>query len=205
MSEGEHARLAKSALRKRLRQARRLHVAALDPRVRALVLMRPPAALLDLIPAGAAIGLYSAMPAEAPASGYARYFHEAGHPIALPAFAQPGDAMAFRRWDSPYLDELLEPGPFGSAQPLTGAELIEPEVLFIPLVGFTEDGGRLGQGGGHYDRWLAAHPNASAIGLAWDCQLIDDLPRETHDMPLTAVVTPTRLYGPFARGHYDNA
>ena len=39
---------------------------------------------------------------------------------------------------------------------------------------------------------------ALAIGLAWDCQLVDDLPHEAHDRPLAAVVTPTRLYGPFA-------
>ena len=36
-----------------------------------------------------------------------------------------------------------------------------------------------------------------AIGLAWDCQLVDDLPTEPHDCPLNAVITPTRLYGPF--------
>jgi 5-formyltetrahydrofolate cyclo-ligase len=74
---------------------------------------------------------------------------------------------------------------------------VVPDVLFVPLVGFTADGGRLGQGGGHYDRWLEAHPETKAIGLAWDCQLADDLPREPHDRPLLAVVTPTRLYGPW--------
>src|SRR3546814_6880034 len=58
------------------------------------------------------------------------------------------------------------------------------------------DGRRLGQGGGHYDRWLAAHPGARAIGLAWDEQLCEDLPHETHDIRLDAIVTPTRLYGP---------
>lgn len=67
--------------------------------------------------------------------------------------------------------------------------------MFVPCVGFTADGGRLGQGAGHYDRWLAAHPSAVAIGLAWDCQLVDELPTEPHDHPLDAVVTPTRLYG----------
>jgi 5-formyltetrahydrofolate cyclo-ligase len=63
------------------------------------------------------------------------------------------------------------------------------------LVGFTQDGARLGQGGGHYDRWLAANRDAVALGLAWDCQLVDDLPVEEHDQPLRAVITPTRLYG----------
>mgnify|MGYP006195389569 FL=1 len=56
---------------------------------------------------------------------------------------------------------------------------------------------RLGQGAGHYDRWLANNPPHAAIGLAWDCQLEESLPIEPHDVPLHAVVTPTRLYGPF--------
>ncbi len=204
MSEGEHARLAKPALRKALREARRAHVAALDPRVRALVLMRPPAALTAMVPPDATIGLYVAVPGEAPASGYARHFHEAGHTIALPWFGAADGAMEFRRWASPHLDELLEPGPYGMAQPAADAPLVVPDVLFVPLVGFTAGGARLGQGGGHYDRWLAAHPKVQAIGLAWDCQLVDTLPHEPHDRPLTAVVTPTRLFGPFFKGSNDD-
>jgi 5-formyltetrahydrofolate cyclo-ligase len=62
-------------------------------------------------------------------------------------------------------------------------------------VGFTASGARLGQGGGHYDRWLAEHPGTLAVGLAWDAQLCDTLPTEPHDAPLAAVVTPTRIYG----------
>src|SRR3546814_16996288 len=81
-------------------------------------------------------------------------------------------------------------------QPGAKAAEVEPDVLFVPLVGFATDGRRLGQGGGHYDRWLAAHPGARAIGLAWDEQLCEDLPHETHDIRLDAIVTPTRLYGP---------
>jgi 5-formyltetrahydrofolate cyclo-ligase len=49
-------------------------------------------------------------------------------------------------------------------------------VLFVPLIGFTAALDRLGQGGGHYDRWLAEHPGAQAIGLAWDAQACDTLP-----------------------------
>ncbi len=86
----------------------------------------------------------------------------------------------------------------GLMQPAADAPLVVPEVLFMPLVGFTERGERIGQGGGFYDRWLAAHPATIAIGLAWDMQKVDDLPIEAHDMPLTAVITPTRIYGPFA-------
>jgi 5-formyltetrahydrofolate cyclo-ligase len=199
VSDGEHAQLSKPALRKALRIARNAHAAALDPRVRALVMMRPPAALLERVPTGATIGLYVAGSGEAPTIGYARHFHEAGHTIALPRFADRDSPMEFRRWVSPHLDELLETGPYGIVQPTASAPAVVPDVLFVPLVGFTADGDRLGQGGGHYDRWLAAHPATTAIGLAWDCQLVDDLPREAHDRPLSAVVTPTRLFGPFDR------
>ncbi len=70
-----------------------------------------------------------------------------------------------------------------------------PDVVFVPLLGFTEHLERLGQGGGHYDRWLAAHPQTVAIGLAWDVQLLDALPVEPHDVRMDAIVTPTRLFG----------
>ena len=103
--------------------------------------------------------------------------------------------MTFRAHIDPYDDSDLVPGPFGLMQPSDEAELISPDVLFVPLVGFTEDLARLGQGGGHYDRWLAAHPGTIAIGLAWDVQLCEMLPTEPHDVPLDAVVTPTRIYG----------
>ena len=189
--------MAKTALRKELRAARRAHVAALDPRVRALMLMRPPRPVADLVQPGETMGLYMASAEEAPAGGYARFFHDAGHTIALPHFTARDAPMRFRVWASPHLDDLLTPGPFGVPQPDSEAAEVVPDVLFVPLVGFTADGGRLGQGGGHYDRWLEAHPGTKAIGLAWDCQLAEDLPREPHDRSLLAVVTPTRLYGPW--------
>ena len=189
---------AKAHLRKRLRADRRAAVAALDPRMASLLLLRPPAALAGLIAADATIGLYAAGPHEAPTLGYAKWFHEAGHKLALPWFANRDAPMTLREWASPYEDHALEPGPWLVAQPLDDAPEAVPDVVFVPLVGFSPDGGRLGQGGGHYDRWLAAHPRTMAIGLAWDCQLVEQLPQEPHDQRLAAVVTPTRLYGPFA-------
>lgn len=190
--------LDKASLRKTMRIARRDHVAALPRETRALILHRPPAPLLRLVPDGAVIGLYHAGPHEAPAGGYARFFHERGHRLALPRFASRGSPMKFAAWHDPWDEDEGEIGPFGMIQPDAGAESIVPDVLFAPLLAFTDDGARLGQGGGHYDRWLADHPGVPAIGLAWDVQRVDDLPREPHDRALHAVVTPTRLYGPFA-------
>ena len=187
----------KNGLRKELRKARREHVSSLPDAMRGLVFRRPPAPLLELIPRGATIGLYRAMPNEAPAASYADFFHEQGHAIALPRFADRNAGMEFALHTDPYGEFDLETGPFGLLQPGAEAVQIIPDVLFVPLLGFTALGERLGQGGGHYDKWLEQNPQTTTVGLAWDVQLCDKLPTEAHDRKLDAVVTPTRLYGPF--------
>ncbi|MCK0128554.1 5-formyltetrahydrofolate cyclo-ligase [Erythrobacter sp. F6033] len=187
--------LFKTELRKSLRKARREHVAAQSGAIRALLFHRPPAPLLAKIGAGSVVGLYSANAQEAPAGGYAKFFHEAGHTIALPHFSAPDAQMMFREHTDPFGESDLTPGPFDIAQPDSNAAEVVPDVLFVPLVGFTADGDRLGQGGGHYDRWLSEHPGRMTVGLAWDAQLCDTLPTEPHDIALDAIVTPTRIYG----------
>lgn len=187
----------KSELRQTLRAARRAHVEALPDQIRGLLFHRPPAPLLARIGDEAVIGLYHAAACEAPASGYARFFHEAGHTIALPRFSDPAAPMTFARHSDPHAESDLDVGPFGMLQPAADAGPLVPDVLFVPLIGFTPDLARLGQGGGHYDRWLAEHPPQLAIGLAWDAQACETLPTEPHDKPLDAVVTPTRIYGSF--------
>ena len=188
----------KDDLRKTLRQARREHVETMPENMRALVFHRPPAPLLELIPAGTTVGLYRANPFEAPAASYARFLFERGHQLALPRFASREAPMEFAQFTDPFDEQDLEVGPFGMLEPATAATRLVPDVLIMPLVGFTDNGERLGQGGGHYDRWLAAHPETIAIALAWDCQKVDKLPMEPHDQPIAAIVTPTRMYGPFA-------
>jgi len=186
---------SKDQLRKTLRAARKAHVEALPDNIRGLLFHRPPAPLLARIGDEAVIGLYHAAAQEAPAGGYARFFHEAGHAIALPRFAARSAAMTFARHTDPYDESDCEVGPFGILQPAAEAEPLVPDVLFVPLIGFTPALDRLGQGGGHYDRWLAEHPPLLAVGLAWDAQVCETLPTEPHDKPLDAVVTPTRIYG----------
>ncbi|TNE35307.1 MAG: 5-formyltetrahydrofolate cyclo-ligase [Alphaproteobacteria bacterium] len=189
--------LSKTELRKKLRALRREHATGIPETVRGLLFRHPPAPVLDMIPDSGTIGLYNALPEEAPTAAYAAFFHERGHAIALPRFSKVDAAMEFALHSVPHAESDLEIGPFGMLQPGTSADLLAPDVLFVPLVGFTERGDRLGQGGGHYDRWLGQHPGTIAIGLAWDCQLVDSLPTEPHDRKLSAVVTPTRFYGPF--------
>jgi 5-formyltetrahydrofolate cyclo-ligase len=189
--------IEKKRLRAEMRERRSEHVAAIPDSMRALLFLRPPAPLAAMIPEGATIGLYHAIGAEAPASSYAKWFHERGHRIALPWFAGRGAAMEFREWDNPLDPDGLVSDPYGAMQPAPTAAALTPQVQFVPLLAFTSSGDRLGQGGGYYDRWLAANPQTIAIGLGWDCQLVSEMPIEDHDHHLSAVVTPTRLYGPF--------
>ena len=183
----------KKRLRARMRATRRKHVESLPTATRALLFRRPPGPVGALVPPGATIGVYAAAPFEAPTAGYARWFAEAGHPIALPWFAELQSPMEFRVWNDPFTGSGLVKGPYGLQPDATAAAAV-PDVAFIPLLAFTANGHRLGQGGGHYDRWLAAHPACVAIGLGWDCQFAEKLPREEHDIAMRAVVTPTRVW-----------
>lgn len=195
MSEDIAAR--KAALRTELRRQRREHAASLPPQVSALVFNRPPGVVLDMVPTEASIGFYRADPGEAPATSYMKFFFERGHRLALPRVTKISEPMVFHHHADPFDEGDLVDGPLGLRQPRADAPVIEPDVLFMPLLGFDRNGQRLGQGGGFYDRWLAAHPHTIAIGMAWDVQEVEDLPLEAHDMPLAAIITPTRLLGPF--------
>jgi 5-formyltetrahydrofolate cyclo-ligase len=65
--------------------------------------------------------------------------------------------------------------------------------VVVPGVAFSQDGHRLGRGGGHYDATLAQMPRAVRLGVAFEAQLVAELPREPHDAPLDAVVTESRV------------
>lgn len=184
----------KHELRRIMRARRREHVAALPPTMRGLVFLRPPGPVAALAPEGSTVGLYHAAGSEAPTASWAAWFFENGRHVALPWFARRDAPMTFRLWQNPFDDASLEAGPYGQLQPAADAPEIVPDLAIVPLLAFTADGHRLGQGGGHYDRWLEANPLVLPVGLGWDCQLVEALPIEPHDRPLGAVVTPTRFY-----------
>ncbi|MDP3783377.1 MAG: 5-formyltetrahydrofolate cyclo-ligase, partial [Sphingopyxis sp.] len=96
------------------------------------------------------------------------------------------ETMDFRRWRT---GETLTKGPWSTQQPADEAPAAAPGVIFCPLVGFDRQGGRIGQGGGHYDRYFSAHPAALRIGVGWSVQEIDATPRESTDVALDAILT----------------
>ena len=88
--------------------------------------------------------------------------------------------------------DRLVAGGFGLSEP-SGGEIVVPDVLLVPLLAFTRQGARLGYGAGHYDRWLAEHPDSRTVGLAFAAQEVEALPLEAHDQPLDAILTEREL------------
>ena len=95
------------------------------------------------------------------------------------------------------LDEL-EPGAFGIPEPglelkndpTRAADVQEVDLILIPGLAFDRNGGRLGQGKGFYDKLLSrARETTTLVGIGFDCQLVDHVPTEPHDVPLQIVIT----------------
>ncbi|EPX87859.1 5-formyltetrahydrofolate cyclo-ligase [Rubellimicrobium thermophilum DSM 16684] len=116
-------------------------------------------------------------------------------PVGLPVMVRKGAPLRFRAWKPGV--PLVE-GGFGTLVPEEG-DWIVPRVLVVPLVAFDRRGGRLGYGGGFYDRTLAALRAAgpvTAIGFAWAAQEDNSLPLEQTDALLDLVVTEAEIITP---------
>ena len=92
------------------------------------------------------------------------------------------------------LDHDLEMGPYGIQQPrMPQAEALPMEDIdlsIVPGVAFDKQNHRLGRGAGYYDRFLMSFPSGKpTIGLAYDFQILDSLPTEEHDIPVTRVIS----------------
>jgi len=109
-------------------------------------------------------------------------------PVGVPVIIGAGQPLKFRQWEP---DCALIKGEFDAMIPESGAWMT-PQIVIVPLVAFDRTGGRLGYGGGFYDRTLeklrAAQPTM-AIGFAYQAQEDKNLPLEPTDQPLDLIVT----------------
>jgi 5-formyltetrahydrofolate cyclo-ligase len=107
-------------------------------------------------------------------------------PLALPFASKAPPSMHYRAWDGQPPSTQDECGIKTSSGPRA-----EPDVLLVPCVGYTDAGHRLGYGAGYFDRYLAAHPHVTAIGVAWSVGRIEvaEFAPEAHDQPLMLIVT----------------
>ncbi len=92
--------------------------------------------------------------------------------------------------------EMVDMG-FGTLGPGPDAEVLEPSIMLVPLAAFDGRGHRIGYGAGYYDRAIARLQdkgvNPRLIGLAYDCQQVERVPDEPHDMILPELLTESGL------------
>ncbi len=146
---------------------------------------------------------FASPPSSAVVSGYAAIRDELnplpllkllgtrGHPIALPVTAGKSAALIFRAWEP---GAPLKTGAFSVPVPGEDAAELTPGIVLVPLLAFDMDGFRLGYGAGFYDRTLAglrAKGSVTAIGIAFDEQRLEAVPRDAYDQPLDWVLTPS--------------
>ncbi|MBX9616192.1 MAG: 5-formyltetrahydrofolate cyclo-ligase [Caulobacteraceae bacterium] len=170
----------KSAIRAEARATRR-HLAASSPDAAVGA-----ALFANDLPPAPVVAVYRAMGSEFDAEPLALAMRAAGRTLCLPVVLERDAPMIFRRW-SP--GDPLEPDAAGCPAPLPLAEVVDPDLILTPLLAFDEFGGRLGQGGGYYDRTFAARSSALRIGLAYAGQRVPRLPMESHDVRLHGVLT----------------
>lgn len=87
----------------------------------------------------------------------------------------------------------LEVGTYGIYEPKErnrDVKLKEIDLVIVPGVAFDRRNRRLGRGRGHYDKFLKKlPPDKIKIGLAFDFQIVDSLPQDSHDIPVSKVIT----------------
>lgn len=112
--------------------------------------------------------------------------------VGVPVIEAHGQPLRFAQWE-PEIEMVS--GDFGASIPAAPA-FFEPEIVIVPLVAFDANGGRLGYGGGFYDRTLEllrSKRATLAIGFAYDAQEAESLPLERTDQPLDMIVTDGRV------------
>ena len=83
---------------------------------------------------------------------------------------------------------------FGKDGPGISSEIqVSTAPILVPGMGFTENGVRLGKGGGYYDRYLETHPGHKTIALAYEFQILHELPAEPYDKSVDMIVTEKRV------------
>lgn len=146
------------------------------------------AGLAELLPAARVVALYRPIGAELDVGPLARRLVQLGRSLCLPVVTALDAPLSFRAWQP---GDQLVPDLADIDAPPASADTVTPDLILTPLLAFDAQGGRLGQGGGYYDRTFAAFPKAIRIGVAYAGQAVDHVPMQVHDRRLHGVLTET--------------
>lgn len=187
--------LSPAELKKELRAAALARRNALDPqwRVEAALTMADAAQMIEVEPGMAVAGFWP-IRSEPDVRPLMSALREKGARLCLPVVLD-ATTIVFR--------ELVRGAPlvatgFGTAGPGEEAQVLDPAVILLPLAAFDSRGNRIGYGAGYYDRAIERlHGKGLAprlIGVAFDCQRVDAVPDESHDVALDEIVTESGLH-----------
>jgi 5-formyltetrahydrofolate cyclo-ligase len=159
-------------------EARRAGSTAIADRVRALPFLAAARAILGYKAIGAEVDLRSLLAAESDRR--------------VPSFVPlPGCASERPRWTGASVSTI------SADTGVSAQDLVFPVVVLVPGVGFDSSGMRLGRGAGFYDRALAElrrHGPVYAVGVAFECQVVDSLPSDPWDQRMDAIVSEQRTW-----------
>ena len=157
--------------------------------LRRRLVARPAPAPLESLPKIAVFAGYHPLGGEIDPEALIDQLRDAGATLVMPVCERPNGALIFRRYRP---GDLLVPDAMGVPAPSPAASILLPDLLIVPLLAFDRQGGRLGQGGGYYDRTLAALRAVKpvfALGLAYSGQEVAQVPTAPHDQRLDAILT----------------
>jgi 5-formyltetrahydrofolate cyclo-ligase len=122
-------------------------------------------------------------------------FHEAIHSGKVVAFPKYlAETACYCALPVTNLQKDMTSGRFGIPEPNQSSpegRLIALDLIFVPGIGFSFDGARLGRGKGYYDR-LLAEVSGTKCGVAFEWQITPEVPTDPHDIRLDCVVTPSQ-------------
>ncbi len=182
-------REAKAELRKSLRRQRGM----LGGDARAAADVRLRAALAAFYPGVRVLASFATIERKGEPNTAGIHLDARAHGIAVCYPALDGEEMVFRTCEEPPTEEQGR----GFPEPSTDAPLVafdEIDLVFVPGLGFDPTGQRIGYGAGYYDRTLPRCTRAKKVGIAFDLQLVAEVPVRQGDVPVDVVVTDRRVF-----------
>lgn len=136
--------------------------------------------------------IYASIGSEIDTGSITEFLLQSGKTVALPKCRENG-IMTFHVISS--LSQLKKgsyniPEPDGTSE---SPEITSETVCIVPGLAFTADGGRLGYGGGFYDRFTSLYPELFTVGLAYEKLITGYLPILPHDLKVNAIATEERI------------
>lgn len=189
MSSAEHIEAEKTSLRQTAKQ-RRTEVLGAGGMAAARRIAAYGIDFLRPSPQAIVSG-YMSLPDEISTGPLMGWLDAEGFRLAMPVMQGRRKPLLFRAW-SPGDD--MEPKAWGIAEPTEDKQILEPEILLVPLLAFDAQGWRIGYGGGYYDRTLRAlraKGRIAAVGIALDELEVDAVPHLDYDERLDWVLTPS--------------